>query len=247
MLSRRQIFATALVTIARCANSDAADSPIELPPLVGVLNKLSVYRLQYGGFETPEVKLISLGQLLDKLPLMTLRPPKTLGEKLLRSNYDDVYWAVAALKLVSVEQGMSAVFLREEAPIRFVSNSANTPVVLIGLLVSGTLFNTLRMDTSQRAASAFRMFILPAIQTLGSKISAAPIAFGIAVMYGSKTFTDDDSMRPELLTAVISGTVARQYAAAEITVEKLISNSQFYGFDRNNTTGNVARLEMTLR
>jgi hypothetical protein len=66
-------------------------------------------------------------------------------------------------------------------------------------------------------------------------------------MYGSKTFINEDSMRPELLTAVIPGTVARQYAAAEITVEKLVTNSQFYGFDRNSTTGNVARLEMAPR
>jgi hypothetical protein len=114
--------------------------------------------------------------------------------------------------------------------------------LLVSSLGSGTTYNTLRFESRERAAQEIQKTILPAIKRFDVITTSAFKSYGVIAVYGTKDFSEKDSIpEAELVALVASPENCRKLANAEITEEEFVSGSDIYIVDSTDPTGDDVR------
>jgi len=148
-------------------------------------------------------------------------------------------------KLVSVSP---RPFLYGETPVRFASKDGAL-TLLLTTLVSQNVYNTLRLDAKQRAAKEIEDTVLPAMSVFSLVSSTADIkSFGVIVVYGTRDFSETDSIlsrKGEVVALVASADRCRKLGQAELTEEEFVDSADVYLVDRD-MIGGVRKVKVSL-
>lgn len=145
-----------------------------------------------------------------------------------------------ALKWYTIYCNNIAKFLsntgKRPIPIRFAAINDKAAVLIVDI-ASTTIFNTLRSTPKNRAAQVISSCILPNIKHLGEAFENTEISYcGINITYGSKDFSDKDSvsnLKPEVLTFIVPITKIRAFTSGTLTESEFVDYADIYLCDRD--------------
>ena len=133
--------------------------------------------------------------------------------------------------------------LYSEIPARFaLKDGALT--LLLTTLDSENVYNTLRLDSRQRAAKEIDAIALPAIERLSTVRAPDVKYFGVIVAYGTRDFSQEDSSKTpeaELVVLVAQADRCRKVSDAELTEEEFVDTADVYLVD-----GGVRKIKVSL-
>jgi hypothetical protein len=137
--------------------------------------------------------------------------------------------------------------LYDEAPVRFaLKDEALT--LLLTTLASEDVYNTLRLDAKQRAATEIQAVALPAIKQFRVVDSPDIKNVGVLVVYGTRDFSKSDSIltrKGELVGLVAQADRCKRLGRAELTEEEFVDTADVYLVDRDMTSG-VRKIKVSL-
>ena len=112
----------------------------------------------------------------------------------------------------------------------------NGITLILESLGSANVYNTLRLDSKQRATKEIQETVLPAIKRFAVVDSTDIKNFGVVVAYGSKDFSDESevgNLEAEIVALVASSETTKKLAAAELTEEEFVDAADVYLMDRD--------------
>ena len=160
---------------------------------------------------------------------------------------------VAEHTLVARNQTVLSRFLRQitepllytgESPVRFASKD-NGLVLVEASVGSDNEYNTLRLETKERAAKEIVATILPAIKQFRGINVPGVKSFGVVAIYGTKDFSAPDSTpEPEVVALVASVENCRKLDEAEITEEDFVASSDIYLVDKDSADARKVKISL---
>ncbi len=125
---------------------------------------------------------------------------------------------------------------KKDIPIRFASFN-NDVCLLITKIASGTTYNTLRTTPKSRVAKVLTSHILPSIRYFYNSFKDSEISYySMIIVFGSKDFTNELSLKAEAISIVVSKNNCRQFINAEISDTEFIDKSEIFVSDRDMLT-----------
>ena len=165
----------------------------------------------------------------------------------------DNYYAPYAEKIIEnisdYGSQKATYFPQETAFIVCKYNIDNKGLLLITGASSGSVFNTLKLTTKQRAARTLQENILPAVRLLAlDNLKITGINYlGICFTYGSKDFLKDEDasdLKPEYLCVVFPIELLSGFINNNVSADDLILKSGIFLKDRDALTAN--KISLTL-
>jgi hypothetical protein len=159
---------------------------------------------------------------------------------------------VAEHTLVVRDQTVLSRFLRQITkpllysmiPVRFASKD-NGLVLVEASVGSDNVYNTLRLETKERAAKEIVATILPAIKQFRGINVPDVKSFGVVAIYGTKDFSAPDSIpEPEVVALVASVENCRKLDEAEITEEDFVASSDIYLVDKDSADARKVKISL---
>ncbi len=146
-------------------------------------------------------------------------------------------------RLASVTLGR-LIYIQD--PVRLATKDGEL-TLFITSIGSDHVYNTLRLDTRQRAAKEIQASILPELKQFRSLSVPSIKNYGVIAIYGTKDFSQEDSSpRPELVALVASASNCRKLADATITEEDLVAASDVYVVDEDDVLGDVRKVKVVI-
>ena len=128
--------------------------------------------------------------------------------------------------------------------MRFASKD-NGLVLVEASVGSDNVYNTLRLETKERAAKEIVATILPAIKQFRGINVPDVKSFGVVAIYGTKDFSAPDSTpRPEVVALVASVENCRKLDQAEITEEDFVASSDIYLVDKDSADARKVKISL---
>lgn len=146
--------------------------------------------------------------------------PELIAEQRLMEKYRS--------ELEALLKASSVPLLYNELPVRFASRDGEL-TLLLTTVASDNVYNTLRLETKERAAKEIQDTVLPELKQFRIVRSPAIKNFGVIVVYGTRDFSDSDSSpRPETVALIASAANCQKLEEAEITEEDFVASSDIY-------------------
>lgn len=128
--------------------------------------------------------------------------------------------------------------------VRFASKD-NDLVLVETSVGSNNIYNTLRLETKQRAAKEIEATVLPAIKQFRGINVPGVKSFGVVAVYGTKDFSAPDSTpKPEAVALVASVENCRKLDEAEITEEDFVASADIYLVDKDSFDARKVKISL---
>lgn len=154
--------------------------------------------------------------------------------------------------LIVRNQAVLTRFLRQvtkpliytQVPVRFASKEGGLVVVETSV-GSHNIYNTLRLETKERAAKEIVATVLPAIKQFRGINVPEVRGFGVVVIYGTRDFSAPDSTpEPEAVALVASVENCRKLDQSEITEEDFVAASDIYLVDKDSFDARKVKISL---
>lgn len=166
------------------------------------------------------------------------------------SNITDVF---NGLKLINNDFG-EFIYNAGTCPVNFVSKDdsrlLSSTTILISAIALNTIYNTQEYTAKERAEKVVSHVILPNLGIIAKAFANTMIKYvAIAVIYGSKDFTNDEetlNLLPETVILVTPIKTCNDFSKGTITDEELINASDAYQNSRDMHPIQINKIKISI-
>jgi hypothetical protein len=168
--------------------------------------------------------------------------------RLIKKHQDAIEKTIISLGMFS--KGIAGFVPKAGNAVAFARHKDGSLILLFKNMASQNKYNTLRLDSKQRAGKTIGMAILPSLQFFHLLYPIKEIKYyGMIVGYGSENFLNKDKpendLSGEAIAVIVTSAQCERFTKGEITDQELIDTSDVYLNDREMTTG-IKKVKITI-
>ncbi|MDR3598510.1 hypothetical protein [Clostridium sp.] len=183
---------------------------------------------RYNGFKNRDSALTDLDHWLNNYNPDSTYDEEKAQYKLLKKNYKEIKDILYYTSLVTSNLAYYNIPL-------LLGLTKNNPTLLYHSLVSKSIYNTLKMDSRERAKDQLNSIIYPSLKTFVSYLGQTDIKyFGVSVAYFSKDFANDKDyeIKVEALVLIAPIKTISDFINGKITDTDFLDLSDIYLLER---------------
>ena len=159
--------------------------------------------------------------------------------RLTQKNQDLVKGVISEL---ASTKGVAGFVPRPDIIVAFARHRDDGIVLMLKNIISPNKYNTIRLDSKQRAAKTISSAILSSLQHFRVLFSNKEINYyGMIVGYGSENFLNQGKYNSDLMAeavgVIVSADQCKRFVNGEITDDELIDSTDVYVADRDMMSG----------
>jgi hypothetical protein len=165
--------------------------------------------------------------------------------ELIKKYRNNIYTTFQGLKLLGTDQLGEFFYEDSYLPTHFAMYGDTALSFIITGVFIDNVYNTLKLTARQRATKVLTTYILTSLTAFANSFHGTEIKYlGMACVYGSKDFSDDDT-KEEFVGFIAPVKLINKYIAGDLTEDDLVNGADVFIGDRDMSVG-VKKIKITL-